>query len=79
MTRIEKRDAQIKTANRETRILKLAYFPARSPLPGAALPSMSLIASAPFTNLHQWMPKDSSLMQFVQFVSSSVLSVRSVV
>jgi hypothetical protein len=27
-------------------------LPARSPLPVAALPSMSLILSAPFTNLH---------------------------
>jgi hypothetical protein len=50
---MEKRDVQIKTANRETRILKLAYFPARSPLPGAALPSMSLIPSVSFTNLQQ--------------------------
>ena len=33
--------------------LKLACFPARSPLPVAALPSVSLIPSAPFTNLHQ--------------------------
>src|SRR5205823_13528079 len=30
--------------------LKLARFPARSPLAVAALPSMSLIPSAPFTN-----------------------------
>jgi hypothetical protein len=30
--------------------LKLARFPARSPLPVAALPSMSLIPSAPFTD-----------------------------
>jgi len=29
--------------------LKLARMPARSPLPIAALPSMSLIPSAPFT------------------------------
>ena len=33
--------------------LKLACFPARSPLPVAVLPSMSLIPSAPFTNPHQ--------------------------
>src|SRR5262249_30392241 len=32
--------------------LKLACFPARSPLPVAALPSMSLIPSAPFTDAH---------------------------
>src|SRR6266487_2954982 len=32
--------------------LKLAPFPTRSPLPVAALPSMSLIPSAPFTNSH---------------------------
>ena len=30
--------------------LKLARFPTRSPLPVAALPSMSLVPSAPFTN-----------------------------
>jgi hypothetical protein len=30
--------------------LKLARMPARSPLPVAALPSMSLIPSAPVTN-----------------------------
>jgi hypothetical protein len=33
--------------------LKLARFPARSPLPVAASPSMSLIPSAPFTNPHE--------------------------
>jgi hypothetical protein len=33
--------------------LKLACFPARSPLPVAASPSMSLIPSAPFTNPHE--------------------------
>jgi hypothetical protein len=33
--------------------LKLAPFPARSPLPIAASPSMSLIPSAPFTNPHE--------------------------
>jgi hypothetical protein len=31
--------------------LKLARFPARSPLPIAALPSMSLILAAPFNRL----------------------------
>src|SRR5206468_6885912 len=36
-----------------TQNLKLAHFPARSPLPVAALPSMSLIPSAPFTNSHE--------------------------
>jgi hypothetical protein len=30
--------------------LKLTHFPIRSPLPIAALPSMSLIPSAPFTD-----------------------------
>ena len=34
----------------KTTNLKLARFPARSPLAVAALPSMSLIPSAPFTN-----------------------------
>jgi hypothetical protein len=33
--------------------LKLVRFPARSPLPIAALPSMSLIPSARFTNPHE--------------------------
>ena len=33
--------------------LKLARFPARSPLPVAALPSISLIPSVPFTNSHE--------------------------
>jgi hypothetical protein len=32
--------------------LKLARVPARSPLPVAALPSMSLVPPAPFTNVH---------------------------
>jgi hypothetical protein len=33
-----------------TRDLKLAHFPIHSPLPIAALPSMSLIPSVPFTD-----------------------------
>jgi hypothetical protein len=33
--------------------LKLAGFPARSPLPVAALPSVSPIPSAPLTNPHE--------------------------
>lgn len=32
--------------------LKLACFHGRSPLPVAALPSVSMIPSAPFTNSH---------------------------
>ena len=34
--------------------LKLAHFPTLSPLPVAALPSMSLIPSAPFADSHRF-------------------------
>src|SRR5262249_40923022 len=37
--------------------LKLARFPAGSPLPVAALPSMSLIPSSPFTKPHELMAR----------------------